>query len=157
MAIENAGATRGYLIVHESGDLVIGAARDANERDVVAPGTALSDCPEIPEPVARFVDRTGEPVVVTDASTDPRWVGTPGMEADRPTSILCAPIVHQDVTGGIVYLVNDLVDGAFTPACIRGARVALSASRHLDRERALHRRAADASRSPRAACERSDP
>ena len=35
-------------------------------------------------------------------------------ERRRPKSILCAPIIHKSSLSGIIYLENNLVEGAFT-------------------------------------------
>jgi len=115
VAIENAGATRGYLVVDHEGGLLVDSAKDANGNDLVDSGTPIAECDGLPVRVVSYVARTGERLVLDDARDDSRWSEERQLAMDRPTSILCAPIVHQKVGSGIVYLENDLTAGAFTP------------------------------------------
>jgi len=116
VAIENAGATRGFLIMDDGGELRVDAAKDAEGNSLAASGIALRDCAGLPVSIVSYVARTGELLVLQDARDDPRWTRDPHVPKDRPTSILCGPVVNQGVRSGIVLLCNDLTAGAFTPA-----------------------------------------
>ncbi len=119
VAIENAGATRGYLVVERAGALFVEAARDAQGHAEVAPGVPVEACEGLPVGVVAYVARTGESLVLADVREDPRWRGDPRVARRGPTSILCAPMSHRGARSGIVYLENDLTAGAFTRARTR--------------------------------------
>jgi histidine kinase len=117
VAIENAGATHGFLFLEEGTLLQVGTAKDAEGNDLVAAGTPLDACEELPASVATYVARTSEQLVVNDAREDSRWRGL--APADRPTSVLSSPLSHQGRCLGIMHLENRLTAGAFTPARIQ--------------------------------------
>ena len=50
-----------------------------------------------------------------NASREERFVEDDYIQRERPKSILCAPITHKSALSGIIYLENNLVEGAFTP------------------------------------------
>ncbi len=50
-----------------------------------------------------------------NASREERFVEDDYIKRERPKSILCAPIIHKSSLNGIIYLENNLVEGAFTP------------------------------------------
>jgi formate hydrogenlyase transcriptional activator len=65
--------------------------------------------------VVRYVQKTGESVVLGDALSDDRFSADPYIASTRPKSVLCVPVVHQGKPGGILYLENNLAANAFTP------------------------------------------
>ena len=58
--------------------------------------------------------QTREHLVLDNASREERFVKDDYIKKERPKSILCAPITHQSALTGIIYLENNLVEGAFT-------------------------------------------
>ena len=113
VAIENAGATRGLLLLDHDGALRVDASLSVGSAPRVAAGTALADCPSLAANVVSYVARAGQPVLVADAREDARWQGSARFTADQPTSVLCVPVAHKGIRTGIVYLENDLASGAF--------------------------------------------
>ena len=65
--------------------------------------------------VIRYVERTGESVVLNDAIQDGLFTTDPYILSQCPKSILCAPVIHQSKVSGIIYLENNLATGAFVP------------------------------------------
>ena len=59
--------------------------------------------------------QTREHLVLENAAREKQFVEDDYIQRERPKSILCAPITHQSALSGIVYLENNLVEGAFTP------------------------------------------
>ena len=49
-----------------------------------------------------------------NASREERFIEDDYIRKERPKSILCAPIIHKSSLSGIIYLENNLVEGAFT-------------------------------------------
>ena len=116
VVMENAGAQRGYLILEEDGQLAIEAESTIDR----ANGTVLQSVPvetsqDLAVTIVRYVERTKENVVLSDATTEGTFTTDPYIVRTRPKSILCAPLVNQGRLVGIIYLENDSTAGAFTP------------------------------------------
>jgi PAS domain S-box-containing protein len=116
IALENAGADRGLLILPAEHDHLIHAeAQATSERVEVVlfqkPITGLT----CPESLVRYVIRTHESVILDDASK-PNNFSADDYLRDRPArSILCLPLIKQGRLTGLLYLENTLTSHAFTP------------------------------------------
>jgi PAS domain S-box-containing protein len=119
IAIENAGADRGLLILPSGAEYLIRAeARATGDLVSVAmrqdPMTGIG----CPESLVRYVIRTQESVILDDASK-PNLFSSDGYLRDhRSRSILCLPLIRQRELVGILLLENTLTSHAFTPARI---------------------------------------
>ncbi|HYG88371.1 MAG TPA: ATP-binding sensor histidine kinase [Azospirillum sp.] len=114
--IENAGAQRGVFIRIEQGRLLVEAAGTAGQGGVAVLGGEPPDGNTLPLSVVHYVVRLGDSVVLNDAEHDQRFWNDPYIQAANPKSVLCAPVIHQGQTVGIIYLENTLASGAFTAA-----------------------------------------
>ena len=114
IALESAGAQRGYLLRLEEGRWGIAAAGDASGGDVSAratDGTSLSPWDEgLPRALVERAAADGRPVILADAAADPAFAGL----AHRPRSLLCLPIPFKGAVNDLLYLENNLLPGAFT-------------------------------------------
>ncbi len=126
IAIESAGAQRGYLILEKNGTLYIEAEGAAGEAEIrVLQSTPLVGAAPgggsiiLSESVLNFVLRTRETVIVRDASADPRFSRDEYIMTAMPRSIMCLPFINQGKLGGILYLENNLIPDAFTAARVR--------------------------------------
>ncbi|MGE0680438.1 MAG: AAA family ATPase [Candidatus Binatia bacterium] len=116
IVIENAGAQRGVLILEKDGQLVIEVEGTIERDDVIVLRPLLvEECPDLPAALVRYVERTKETVVLSDATQDTVLAADPYITKKRPKSALCAPLVRQGKLIGILYLENNLTTGAFTP------------------------------------------
>jgi predicted ATPase/transcriptional regulator with GAF, ATPase, and Fis domain len=117
IAIENAGAERGSLILEQDGQPFVRAEGwvDAPARVTAHGGVPLSEAASLPEGIVNYVRRTSEPVVLADAQADDRYVNDPYIMSRRPRSVLCTPVLNQGRLIGVLYLENNLVTSAFTP------------------------------------------
>jgi predicted ATPase/GAF domain-containing protein len=114
IVLENAGAGRGLLLLERKGELVIEAEGVTNGSEVrVLQSAPLEEAP-LAQAVVHYVRRTGESVVLDDATADERFAGDPYVARARPRSVLCVPIAHQGRVRGLLYLENNLTTGAFT-------------------------------------------
>jgi len=115
IVIENAGAQRGFILLDGADGLTIQAyGEDAGATiDVLQNRPALMS-EDLSVPLAQFVHRTREPVVIADASSDERCRSQPYVLKTRPLSILCVPILNRGRSVGVLYLENNLAPGAFT-------------------------------------------
>lgn len=66
--------------------------------------------------IVEYVQRTMDPVVVREATSDGRFSADPYIVARRPRSILCLSMVHRNNLVAILYLENNLTTGVFTPS-----------------------------------------
>lgn len=112
VAMQNAGATRGYLVLDHGGELRVAISDDVNGQALCENGTPLREVTALPPEVVSHVFSAGESLVVDDSRRDPRFAGA-GPES--PPSIMCVPLAYQGARTGLVYLENHLTAGAFTP------------------------------------------
>jgi len=135
--IENAGAQTGFLLLPERGELAIAAeASVAEEQASVRNGTLVSQCPNLPQTVINFVERSRQDVVLVDACAEGQFTRDPYIRDRQIKSLLCSPILNQGNPIGILYLENNLTDGAFTPDRLEVLRM-LSAQAAVSLDNAL--------------------
>ncbi len=113
---ENAGAQRGILFLAADGGLAPRAQviEDGTVLLLKSPSDAQPDALGWATSMVNFVVRSGESLVLDDASTDVRFRDDPHVVANHPRSVLCAPVVYLGEVSGVVYLENNLAPGAFT-------------------------------------------
>ena len=124
LALENAGADRGIFVQERQGALLVEADAGA-DRDHIAVGSAIpiDETDDLAISVVRYVHRTGQDVVIGNATKDERFSGDRYILASRAKSILCVPVAHQGRLRGILYLENNLTTDAFTPDRIEVMRI----------------------------------
>ena len=118
VAIEQAGAEHGTLLLVRSGGLfVVATASVAGESiaaSVLDPPAALS-ADALPSSVIHYVRRTRQPLILADAVKHDVFRSDPYIVNHKTKSILCIPILRQGELQGVIYLANDLVVNGFTP------------------------------------------
>ncbi len=119
IAIENAGADRGLLILPAGDEYLIQAeARATGDQIEVTmrqePITGINS----PESLVRYVIRTHESVILDDGSKPNLFSADDYLRDRQPKSILCLPLVKQQELVGVLLLENALTTFAFTPARI---------------------------------------
>ncbi|WP_437727216.1 AAA family ATPase [Sorangium sp. So ce861] len=119
IAVENAGAQRGALVLDRGERLVVEALATVDP-DAIRTGmtTPVEDSAEIAVSVVQYVARTREPVVLGDATEDARFAADPYIVASRPRSVLCMSMIHRGRLTGVLYLENNAISDAFTAARI---------------------------------------
>jgi signal transduction histidine kinase len=68
----------------------------------------------LPLSVLRYVERTGEPLVVEDAMRDDRFASDPGLRGAERCSLLAVPVRHQGAARAMLLLENRLGRAAFS-------------------------------------------
>lgn len=113
--VENAGAQRGCLMVlSESGAIeVVSRVNEEGQPQHSIAGVTLEESGGVCVEMVRFVARTGEAVVLDDASQHPTYGNDPYIRKSGARSILCMPILHQGRILAILYVENSAVTHAF--------------------------------------------
>ena len=120
LLIENAGAQKGYLVLVKDGNLYIEAQGHVEGGKSIAMQSVPVDLsmdqenPMVPVSVLSFVYRTQKEVVLKHAANAGRFAQGPYIRKHKPKSVLCVPILHHRELLGMIYLENELVEGAFT-------------------------------------------
>jgi len=120
VAIQNAGAQTGVLILREEENWKIAVHCSDHQGCLLQETIAIEESQSIPQTVINYVKRTQKTLVFDDVKTELIFASDPYMMQQEPKSILCTPILHQGKMMAILYLENNLTTGAFT-----GDRVAL--------------------------------
>lgn len=121
IAVENAGAQRGALILYEGSEGRVVAER--SDTGAVRTGLSLplsDDGGSWPASVLNYVARSKRPLVVDDATEEPRFAHDPEVVGAGIRSILCAPVVHHGELIASVYL-----DSRLSPRVFSGERLQL--------------------------------
>jgi signal transduction histidine kinase len=106
--IQLTGAERGFLMmIDDNGELEIKAARN------LAKETVDQDEFKISKSVIRTVAETGEQVVTTNASEDPRFANQASVMMHNLRSIQCVPLRARGRIIGVVYVDNRIHSGVF--------------------------------------------
>jgi PAS domain S-box-containing protein len=116
IALENAGADRGLLILPAEDDHLIHAEAQAaaDQVEVVLCKKPIGGI-TCPESLVRYVVRTHESVILDDASRPSLFSDDDYLRGGQTKSILCLPLIKQGRLTGLLYLENTLTSHAFTP------------------------------------------
>ncbi|HMX27712.1 MAG TPA: sigma 54-interacting transcriptional regulator, partial [Blastocatellia bacterium] len=114
IALENAGAERGCLLLERGGEWYVRAEGSVNDAEIRLHETRLDDAANLPHSIINYVRHTSQSVTLTDAATDDLYGNDPDVLRRQPRSVLCAPVLHQGRLIGALYLENNIAAGAFT-------------------------------------------
>ena len=116
IALENAGADRGLLILPTEDDHLIEAEARAtgDQVEVVLCQKSITGI-TCPESLLRYVIRTHESVILDDPSRPNLFSEDDYLRGPQTKSILCLPLIKQGRLKGLLYLENTLTSHAFTP------------------------------------------
>jgi PAS domain S-box-containing protein len=119
LAVENAGAGRGLLILLRGGaqggePRIEAEASSGPGRIEVAFRQAAITPSDLPQSALLYVIRTRECVLLDDASLDNVYSKDEYVRMKRSRSVLCLPIVKQAKLVGALYLENNLAPCVFT-------------------------------------------
>jgi predicted ATPase/HPt (histidine-containing phosphotransfer) domain-containing protein/two-component sensor histidine kinase len=114
--LENAGATRGLLLLAEGDEFVIRAALRVESEQVIVEPNELDIAGTLASSVVRYCARTLESVVLDNAARDNRFAQDPFVERRKAKSIAAVPLAHQSRLIGVLYLENDTATGVFHDA-----------------------------------------
>lgn len=113
-SIKNAGAQRGFLILEIEGVLTIMVGDDPETDLSGKMPMPLKESEELCQSIIHYVNRTLEPVVLSNASAGGPFTEDPYIQQRLCKSLLCMPILYKGRLSGILYMENNLADNAFT-------------------------------------------
>ncbi|WP_375769388.1 trifunctional serine/threonine-protein kinase/ATP-binding protein/sensor histidine kinase [Archangium gephyra] len=114
VAIENAGAQRGALLLARGDTLrVMAISGESPEDPIVLPPEGAPA--ELPWTLISYVKRTREHVLIGDATRVHLLPADEYLMRGRARSVLCLPLLRQEALYGVLYLENNLAAEAFTP------------------------------------------
>ena len=106
-AIDLTHGDRGFLMLVEGDQRSVKVARNVNRENVARDVETLSDT------VVDRVLRTGEPLLVSDATADPEFSASTSVVNLKLSSVLCVPLMHRGRPFGVVYVGTDRVGTHF--------------------------------------------
>ncbi|MBF0551314.1 MAG: response regulator [Deltaproteobacteria bacterium] len=116
IAIENAGAQTGCLILKESAGLILKARITAGDAGAsFFKNLPLEDTVELSPAIVHYAARTNDRLVLDNAAAEGLFTQDPYVQKHQPRSILCLPILQHGELFGVLYLENNQVTAAFTP------------------------------------------
>ncbi|MCK5524971.1 MAG: AAA family ATPase [Thiomargarita sp.] len=135
--IENAGAERGLLLKKEegNGEWIIEAEGVFNV-DEVTLLQSISLSGYLPTTIVNYVARTHQFVVLANAMQEGIYTEDRYIQQHQLKSVLCIPIIHQGELISILYLENNVTQGAFTEARLNTLEI-LSSQAAISIENAL--------------------
>lgn len=103
------GAERGYIVLRDdqNGEMAFRVARNLDRETIDEGGFIVS------RTVVEEVAATGQPVVTTNAQSDPRFSHQQSVMLHALRSILCVPLTVKGEVTGVVYADNRVRDGLF--------------------------------------------
>jgi transcriptional regulator with GAF, ATPase, and Fis domain len=105
--IEVTHADKGFLLLLESGEMSIRAARRLTRTSVEDAVARVSDS------IIQKVVQTRRPVVVADAFHDKEWSSSSSVVNLKLCSVMCAPLMEKGEVLGVIYVGNDNVVSLF--------------------------------------------
>lgn len=116
IVIENAGAQRGLFILKEDDNrlMIVTEASIDNDKLYKMQAIPVENVKNASLPIIRYVERTRQNLVLTDAGSDGQFIHDPYVLAQKPKSILCIPVMNSGRLIGILYLENNITAGVFT-------------------------------------------
>ena len=135
--IENAGAQRiVFLLKNENQWMVQSESFTGKEEPNFFLKLSLNEFDSIAKEVVKNAIKTNDSVLLDDASHDKKYARDSYIQRTNPKSILCVPLIKQNVCTGVIYLENNLVQGAFTKERIELINI-LSSQMAISLENAL--------------------
>ncbi|MGO9014498.1 MAG: response regulator [Dissulfurispiraceae bacterium] len=113
--IESAGAQEGCLIMKKDSELMVRVHITAGMESATLLGNLQVDgCDLLSQAIVRYVVRTQEAVVLSNAAVEGIFSRDPYIVRKKPLSILCMPVMQHGDIVGVLYLENNQATDAFT-------------------------------------------
>jgi PAS domain S-box-containing protein len=135
--IENMGAQRGFFILKRGDKLMIEAyVGEAGNKKQILTSMPVDECEELPKTVIRFTGRTGEDVIYPEKIDKSFFNNDTYIINQKPKSFISKAVKLKNEIKGILYLENNLIEGAFRPDRVKIIEI-LSAQAAISLENAM--------------------
>ncbi|NUP07515.1 MAG: AAA family ATPase [Polyangiaceae bacterium] len=118
VCLQAAGAERVVLILEEEGGAFVRAS-GLGSSDIVLERTALTRAEAIARTPVERVRASRQPLVIDDASHDPRTSADPYVASQGVKSLLALPVQRQGSLLSVLYFENNLMTHAFTASRLK--------------------------------------
>ncbi|MCP5104257.1 MAG: response regulator [bacterium] len=113
--VENAGAQKSMLIENIDDRLLVQAEGTTDGVSGILQRQPVEESEKVPLSVINYVARSEKKLVFDNISKDPNYSSDDYIQKHQPKSVVCFPIIRKEKLSAIVYLENNLLEGAFTP------------------------------------------
>jgi len=114
IAIENAGADKGLLIVNDRGRQIIQASKkigmDSAKTMLDIP---VEESADLPQSIINYVINSEAHVVINDIESDVTYSNDKYFKTNTPKSVMCIPLLSQGDLCGLIYLENNQIPDTF--------------------------------------------
>src|SRR6185312_10359649 len=107
--IQVSNADKGFLVLMESGEPVVKAARNLR-RETIADGVS-----QLSDSILARVVKTRQPLIISDALNDDEFRNSLSVVNLKLTSVMCVPLLERGNMLGVIYVGNDNVAQLFKP------------------------------------------
>ncbi len=117
IAIENAGARKGFLILENDKDhaFYIEARGIVDGEIKVLESIPVEGSSQLSPAIVNYVNKTKESVILDKACEKGMFTSDPYIVTNRSKSVLCTPAMYKGKISGILYLENELTAKVFIP------------------------------------------
>ncbi len=120
ITMENAGAESAFLILEKKGKLYVEAEAKIMQQEVpVLRSVPVEQHTGLSSAIVHYTERSGETLILNNASQQGAFVNDPYVKTNQPKSILCTASRYKGKSKAILYLENNQSSHAFTPDRIR--------------------------------------
>lgn len=110
----HAGAVKGAFLTLRNGKLWVRAVIDSNKKVKVLDQISAEEYPELPQSMVNYVSRTRQELILEEAYTDELYGLDPYIRQYIIRSAACFPVSRNNRLIAIIYLENNLTEGAFS-------------------------------------------
>jgi predicted ATPase/signal transduction histidine kinase/CheY-like chemotaxis protein len=122
--IEVVGAQKGVLVLAAEGALRVHAQIEADgDASTSLAELPLEQCADLPSAILRYVQRTKDFLLLSDAGESGLFTRDPVVRQRRLRSVLCIPLLKQSSLVGLIYLENNAMAGAFAAEVVETGKV----------------------------------
>ena len=116
ISLESAGADRGFLLLEQDGAFIAKARGHWEERaEIELMSSALDSLDdELSTQIVHYVARTGEPIILDNASHNEAFIADPYIRNVGACSVLCLPLLNQGSVVALLFMENRAITAAFT-------------------------------------------
>lgn len=114
---QNSGAQKVIFIMKQNSIYKVTAeGHTATESIKVMLDHRLDDYENLPKKIINYVIHSKKPLIVDNPFIEDNYLDDIYIIENMPKSILCMPIINKTNLSGILYLENNLIEGAFSPS-----------------------------------------